>query len=125
MRDVLYAFGDNEFNDGNYLTGPGAYPKAARLLISEYCEIDGVGFGNRMYTELARSNDTSENREIAKRCCEAALAPLVATGEIRDLVITVDASSNDPKAQGIKAAFWDAIAGQSAEVITMPPWSRV
>jgi hypothetical protein len=108
-------------SDNNYETTPGATSKAGRLIAAEYRPIDGVPFGNKAWKALERASDTTENRALLKRYLEECLAPLVASGEIRDLVVTVD----DPttlKGLGALVTFYDVKQRDTSTLGVLAPW---
>lgn len=123
--DVKYWDGrDNEMNSdtNNYQTFTGATSKAARLLMGDYKLIDGIPFGNRARLALQRETDSVTNRELLKRYIQDAVKPLVDSGEIRDLVVTID----DPVgADGVaaKVEFYDVRFGDTSALGVIAPWA--
>lgn len=114
--------GDNIVGtDGNYNTITGARSKVGRLISSEYRLIDGVPFGNKAWTELRRASDTTQNRALLKRYIEDAIKPLVESGEIKDLVVTVD-DAELLKGLGAQVSFTDAREGDTATMGVLSPW---
>lgn len=110
-------------SDNNYETVYGATSKAARAIVAEYRLLDGVPFGNKAWQALRRETDTQENRNLLKRYTEEALKPLVDSGDIANLEITVD----DPatlKGLGMLITFTDVRQQDTANIGILAPWGR-
>jgi hypothetical protein len=130
MSDIEYHDGDNVFDNtiNDYSEVTSAMPKVQRLILMHQRIIEDkngnlVPTGNRFYVEEPRPMDSPANREKWKRYLEEALAPLVGSNEIRDLVVTND----DPETgDGVatRIEFFDIPAGRRNTVSAIPPWAR-
>ena len=131
MNDWKYIDNDRVVENGNYVVDTGATSKAARMLCSKYCKVGGLPYGNKLLLDL-RVNITTTYRAQAKRWCEEALQPLVGSGEIKDVIVTVD----DPaqvtsvargttvgmsNALAIQVQFTDVRSG-TVSTVTVPAW---
>jgi len=110
--------------DNNYRQITGAACKVGRCVVAEYKEIDGEGFGNRAWVELARGQDTPANRQLLAYHTENAVKWLVDHKEIKDLEITVD----DPTyidGVGMLVTFVDIRTGDTATLGFISPWGHI
>ena len=123
--DICYRFNDNDLDDseGNYRLTPGSWPKVARLVCAGYCLIDGVPFGNRAWTDLARASYSTQDQEVLKRYTLEAINPLINSGEIRDAEVEIDLANVDGLA--VKVSFFDVSASRRDEIVTVAPWAKV
>lgn len=106
---------------GNYNRITGSRSKVGRCVAAWYKEIDGVGFGNRAWKELQRELDTVANRAILKRYIEQAIQPLIASGEIAEVEVTVDDAVR-LKGLGAQIKFKDVREGDDSTLGVISPW---
>ena len=110
-------------DDNNYQTISGARSKVARVVVSEYKDVDGVGFGNKAWKLLEREQDTPHNRTLLKFHTEQALKPIVTAGEIKDVEVTVD-NVADAQGVGMLVRFFDVREGDISTAGFIAPWGK-
>ena len=132
--DVNYTNQDNVLSDstGSYEWTSAARPIVERSVCCQYRVIDGVGVGNRAWTELERGFNTDADREKLKRFTREAIQWIVSEGMIRpptgesEVVIEVDDAvgvSGLANTAAVRIQFFDVPAGHDDEVsVTAPPW---
>lgn len=109
-------------DDNNYELITGAQSKVARAVMMRAKRVDGEWVGNRGWVELEREGDTEENRQRMVYYTEQALAPLVSSGDIKNLVVS---HGDGVKGSGaIKVEFYDVRKGDTGRLGFIGPWGK-
>lgn len=124
MLDLEFKNGDHELDDTgvNYSQIQSACPKVARQLRSEYEEIDGVGWGNRGYTEAARKGGPDALKAWI-RGCEDVMTRCERQGLVKNW--SVEAESGGKGEYETLVKFFDIPASKvDVRLSISPPWAR-
>lgn len=109
--------------DNNYQTITGARSKVARVVMSEWKDVDGEGFGNKAWKLLEREQDTQGNRTLLEFHTMQAIKPLIDAGEIRDVEITTGDPAN-AQGVGMLIKFFDVREGDESTHGFIAPWGK-
>lgn len=118
--DLDYRDGDRVLgSSGSYDTTSGAVAKALRMMAAWYTDIGGEGYGNRAHELMERGQNTPEDREELRRHYEDSLAPLVASGEIAELLVEAEGYRSEAR---LRVSFRDVAAGITQTLWQPVPW---
>jgi hypothetical protein len=120
--DLQYENGDRIVSNGNYATYTGALYKAIRLVSSEYTTIDGVEFGNQLFSDRDCQADTPAGRLKCQYYTEKSLEYLVNTRQISDLSV-VWGYPTGAEGLALQIRFTDTAAGADREIWLPPAWA--
>jgi len=107
----------------NYELISGSRSKVGRSIISEYKEIDGIGFGNKAWAELRRANDTQVNRHLLEYYTEQSIKWLIDSVMIKDVIITTGEAAM-LLGLGMLVEFTDVKTGDTSTLGFIAPWDR-